>query len=79
VLASRMARYSPRVRSCVIEANEFQQLSMKYGVQGVPRTVINDGMFAEGALPENMMVKALEKGLKEAPESEKNLMDYLQT
>ena len=79
VLASRMALYSPRVGSCVIEANEFQQLSSQYGVQGVPRTVINDKMYAEGALPENMMVKALEKGLEEAPETEKNLMDYLQT
>lgn len=79
VLASRMALHSPKVRSSVIEANEFQELSAKYGVQGVPRTVINEKMYAEGALPENMMVKALEKGLEEAPESEKNLMDYLQT
>jgi len=79
VLACRMAGYSEKVRSEVIEANEFQELSRKFRVQGVPRTVINGTFFAEGALPESMVVKALKKGLEESPSGEKNLMDYLQT
>jgi glutaredoxin-like protein len=77
VLACRMARYSDRVEASVIEANEFNELSRRFGVQGVPRTVINDMFFAEGALPENMIVKALREGLAEAPSGEKNLMEYL--
>jgi len=78
VLASRMAATSEKVISSVIEANEFQELSMKYGVQGVPRTVINERFFAEGSLPETMLVSALAKALETAPpEGQVNLMDYL--
>ena len=78
VLASRMARYSSRVRSEVIEANEFPELSSKFRVQGVPRTVVNGIFFAEGSLPESMMTDALNKGLVDDPSEETNLMDYLQ-
>jgi glutaredoxin-like protein len=78
VLASRMARYSERVKSEVIEANEFPELSRKFSVQGVPRTVINGKFYAEGALPESMMIQALKKGLEAAPVDNTNLMDYLQ-
>lgn len=78
VLASRMARYSDKVKSEVIEANEFPELSTKFRVQGVPRTVINGKFYAEGALPESMMIQALKKGLKADPAEETNLMDYLQ-
>lgn len=78
ILASRMARYSDRVKSEVIEANEFPELSRKFSVQGVPRTVINGKFYAEGALPESMMIQALKKGLEVNPAVETNLMDYLQ-
>ncbi len=78
VLASRMARYSDKVRSEVIEANEFPELSRKFRVQGVPRTVVNGIFFAEGSLSETMMVNALEKGLADNPSEETNLLDYLQ-
>ena len=77
VLASRMARYSSRVRSEVIEANEFPELSRKFRVQGVPRTIINGIFFAEGSLSETMMTDALKKGLADDPSIETNLLDYL--
>lgn len=67
VVALRMAQKSSRVRAEVIEANEYPDLSMKYRVQGVPRTVVNERFFAEGALPEQALVKALGKAL-ELPE-----------
>lgn len=78
VLASRMAMKSERVTSEVIEANEFQELSRRFGVQGVPRTVINGNLYAEGALPESMVVNALRKALEEAPQGERNLMDFVE-
>ncbi|OPL19443.1 MAG: hypothetical protein AVO35_10520 [Candidatus Aegiribacteria sp. MLS_C] len=79
VLASRMALHSDRITSEVIEANEFQELSRRFRVQGVPRTVVNGQYYAEGALPEYMMVEALSRGLEEGPEGEKDLMDYIRT
>ncbi len=78
VLASRMSRYSSRVRSEVIEANEFPELSGKFKVQGVPRTIVNGIFYAEGSLSETMMTDALRKGLEDAPSEETNLLDYLQ-
>jgi glutaredoxin-like protein len=64
VLGLRLAMASPRVSAEVIEANEFPELSARYSVQGVPRTVINDRLYAEGALPEASFVKALAEGLR---------------
>ena len=51
ILAQQMAYYSPRVRADMIEATEFPPLAQKYNVYGVPRTVINEKEFIEGAVP----------------------------
>lgn len=78
VLSSRLAAASDRVVSSVIEANEFEELSRKYRVQGVPRTVINERFFAEGSMPESMMVSALSRAMTEAPDDGPvDLSDYL--
>lgn len=60
VLAHRMAFYSPKVKADMVEASEFQPLSMKYNVMGVPRTVINETEFMEGAAPEEMLVEKIQ-------------------
>lgn len=56
ILAHKMAYYSPKVRGEMVEATEFPHLSQKYNVMGVPRTVINETEFIEGAAPENMVI-----------------------
>ena len=50
---------SPRVTALAIEANEFPELSQRFGVQGVPRTVINQKGAFVGALPESQFVDAV--------------------
>jgi len=40
----------------MVEAIEFPHLSMKYQVQGVPRTVINETAYLEGAAPEGILL-----------------------
>jgi len=47
------------VRSTVIEANEFPELSRAYQVMGVPKVVINDRVQFEGALPEQDFLGAV--------------------
>ena len=64
VLAHRMAAYSDRVVAEAIEANEYQELSAKYQVQGVPRTVINETYAVEGSQPESYLVQGLMKHLE---------------
>jgi glutaredoxin-like protein len=58
-LAHKLAMESDLIRSDMIEAIEFPHLSNKYSVYGVPRTVINETVFQEGAVPEPMILSKL--------------------
>jgi predicted DsbA family dithiol-disulfide isomerase len=58
-LAQHMSVASERVRSTVIEANEFPEMSQAYQVMGVPKVVINDRVQFEGALPEPDFLSAV--------------------
>jgi glutaredoxin-like protein len=58
-MANRMALSSSRVRSLVVEANEFGELSDRFEVQGVPRTVVNRAGAFAGALPERRFVESV--------------------
>ena len=60
-MANRMALASPRVRSVVVEANEYPELSSRFQVQGVPRTVVNRSGSFVGALPEAIFVESVLK------------------
>ena len=55
-LAQHMAVASDLVRGDCVEANEFPELSQRYMVMAVPRTIINDQAYIEGALPEAQFV-----------------------
>jgi glutaredoxin-like protein len=58
-LAHRMAIESPFIRATSVEATEFLDLSRKYRVTGVPKTVVNDTIEILGALPEDAFVRAI--------------------
>jgi glutaredoxin-like protein len=63
MLAHAMAFYSGKVTAEMIELSEFPHLAVKYGVQGVPRTVINEKWFQEGAAPEDILVAKIKEAL----------------
>jgi len=63
ILAHHMAYASPRVTADMVEAMEFQELSNKYDVYGVPRTVINGTVHQEGAAPEPMLLQKLQEAV----------------
>jgi glutaredoxin-like protein len=67
-LAHQMAIASPMVRADMVEATEFPQLSIKYQVMGVPRTVINETTYVEGAAPESMVLEKLQEALENVEE-----------
>lgn len=62
-LAHQLAFESEWVRADMVEAIEFPHLSMKYQVQGVPRTVINETVHLEGAAPEAMLLTKIKATL----------------
>jgi predicted DsbA family dithiol-disulfide isomerase len=61
-----MAMENPLIVADVIEANEFEDLSARYGVRSVPKTVINDRVEFVGTLPEPKMVEALTQAISRA-------------
>ncbi len=50
-LAHQLAFVNDRIRADMVDAAEFPALTQRYGVQGVPRTVVNERPAFEGALP----------------------------
>ena len=65
-LAQHMSVASDRVRSTVIEATEFPELSRAYRVLGVPKVVINEHVEFEGAVPEADFLGAVLKAVETA-------------
>ena len=69
-----MAMENDLIRADMIEATEFPELSDKYGVMSVPRVVINEEHYFEGALPEQIFLLAALNALGEdTSEFEKQL------
>ena len=59
LLAHKLAFASDLITADCVEATEFPHLSNKYHVYGVPRTVINEVIHVEGAVPEQVLVSEL--------------------
>lgn len=55
-LAHQFAVESDRIVADMVEASEFPHLVQRYGVMGVPKTVVNEIPAVEGALPEALFI-----------------------
>ena len=53
-----MAAANPNITADAIEATEFMDLSRKYRVTGVPKTIVNETVDILGGLPEQYFVRA---------------------
>jgi predicted DsbA family dithiol-disulfide isomerase len=53
-----MAAANLNITADAIEATEFMDLSRKYRVTGVPKTIVNETIEIMGALPEKAFVSA---------------------
>lgn len=58
-LAHALAILNPNVHGEMIQATEFPELSQKYEVSGVPKTVINDVVDLVGAYPPELVLKKI--------------------
>jgi glutaredoxin-like protein len=64
VLAHQMAMESPMVEAEMVEATEFSELSLRFGVSGVPQTTINEGAgMVVGAVPEDQLLNEIHNAL----------------
>lgn len=53
-----MAFANPYITAASVEATEFMDLTRRYRVSGVPKTIVNETIEILGALPEDMFVRA---------------------
>jgi glutaredoxin-like protein len=61
ILAHHMAQLNDKITADMVEAQEFPELSQKFKVMGVPRTIINEDFHQEGAAPERMIIDHIKK------------------
>jgi len=61
MLAHQLAVESDMITSDMVEVSEFPHLATKYKVMGVPRTVIDETIHVEGAVPEPMLMREFAK------------------
>ena len=54
-----MAAANEMITADAIEATEFMELSRRYRVTGVPKTIVNDTIEIMGGLPEQDFVRAV--------------------
>jgi glutaredoxin-like protein len=58
-LAHRMAVEHPQIRATCVEATEFMDLTRRYRVTGVPKTIVNGTIEILGAVPEDVFVRTV--------------------
>ncbi len=54
-----MAMENDKIKADVFEASEFPDISMRYSVMAVPKTVINERTSVEGAVPETSLLEEI--------------------
>ena len=63
-MAHMFALENDLISADAIDANEFPQLAVKYGIMGVPKIVVNEKVEFVGAVPENMFLEQVLLGAK---------------
>lgn len=61
--AHKLSMLTDKVRGEMIEAQEFPVLSNTYSVSAVPRVVINENTYFEGALPDAQYIDKIKEAL----------------
>jgi glutaredoxin-like protein len=64
VIAHQLAFASDKITADMVEVTEFPHLGQRYQVMGVPRTVINEDTFIEGAAPVAMLLEKLKDAVR---------------
>ena len=63
-MAHKAAIENDNITADMVEATEFPHLTMRYNVQGVPRTIIGNDQHIEGAVPEMVFVEKVVKAFQ---------------
>lgn len=64
ITAHKFAYLNDNIKADMVEATEFPHLSQRYNVRGVPRTIVNETDFIEGAAPEQTVLNKILSNLE---------------
>ena len=67
-----MAFASKNITAIAVEATEFPELSRRYRVTGVPKTIVNEATEILGGLPQDAFVQQALSGFTARPEETKS-------
>jgi alkyl hydroperoxide reductase subunit AhpF len=63
--AHKFAYENDKISADMVEVTEFPHLTVKYHVQGVPRSVINEETYVEGAVPDGILMDKIVEAYKQ--------------
>ena len=63
-LAHQLAIERPLVTADVIEVSEFPDIAQRYQVFGVPKTIMNERVSLEGAVPEPAFLERMQEAAR---------------
>jgi predicted DsbA family dithiol-disulfide isomerase len=66
-----MAMEHDLISADMVEVTEFPFLAQKYNIFGVPKTVVNETVQFEGAVPEAIFLEKVLQAAEMKPEGEK--------
>ena len=70
-LGHQFAVESSRIKADMVESTEFPHLAQKYNVFGVPKTIINETVTVDGAVPEDALLENVLKAIDSETERQK--------
>ncbi|MBO8130300.1 MAG: thioredoxin family protein [Candidatus Marinimicrobia bacterium] len=62
-IAHRLAIASDEIKADMVEVTEFPYLATKYNVRGVPKSIINESVSIEGAVPESVFISKVKEAV----------------
>jgi len=63
-MAHKFAIENSLIKAEAIDANEFPDMAIKYGIMGVPKIVVNEKIEFVGAIPEDMFLEQVLKAVQ---------------
>ena len=63
-LTHALAMANPHIKADMVRVEEFRSLADRYGVTGVPKTIVNNGFAIDGLIPSDIFLKRIADGAK---------------
>lgn len=74
-LAAVLASLNDAILVDIVEANEFPEISMRYGIRGVPTSVLDESLSVVGAQPPQQFLATIKEHVESQQNASANLCE----